>query len=81
MALVLPLLAVSVTELKRNYADILKQAGDGPIAVLNHNHLDAYLLSASHYEQLITHLEDLEDCLVAHERSDGPFVGVTLHAL
>ena len=81
MELVLPHLAVSVTTLKRNYADILKQADEGPIAVLKHKHLEAYVLSASHYAQLIAHIEDLEDSLVAHERSGGPFVGVTLHDL
>jgi antitoxin StbD len=29
--------AVSVTELKRNYAGILKQADSSAVAVLNHN--------------------------------------------
>ena len=48
MDAVLSHFAVSVTELKRNYADILKQADDAPIAVLNHNRPEAYLLPASH---------------------------------
>lgn len=81
MDMVLSHLAVSVTELKRNYAGILKQADDGPIAVLNHNRPEAYLLPASHYEQLMEHLEDLEDAQLARERSAGPFVEVSLDAL
>jgi antitoxin StbD len=76
MDTVLSNLTVSVTELKRNYADILKQADQGPVAVLNHNRPEAYLLPAHHYEQLMAHLEDLEDAKLAYERAQGPFVDV-----
>jgi antitoxin StbD len=81
MDTVLSHFAVSVTELKRNYAGILKQADQGPVAVLNHNRPEAYLLPASHYEQLMAHLEDLEDARLAQDRAQGPFVEVTLDAL
>jgi antitoxin StbD len=81
MDTVLSQLAVSVTELKRNYAGILKQADDGPIAVLNHNRPEAYLLPASHYERLMAYLEDMEDAKLVRERADGPFVEVDLDAL
>ena len=40
---------VSVTELKRNFAEIIQQADDSPIAILNHNRPEAYLLPAAHY--------------------------------
>ena len=65
---VLSNMTVSVTELKRNFAGILKQADDGPIAVLNHNRPEAYLLPASHYERLMEYLEDLEDAQLVRER-------------
>lgn len=78
---VLSYFTVSVTELKRNYADILKQADDAPIAVLNHNRPEAYLLPASHYERLMAHLEDLEDAKLVRERANGPFVEVDFDAL
>ena len=81
MDTVLSHLAVSVTELKRNYAGILRQAEDAPIAVLNHNRPEAYLLPAQHYEQLMAHIEDLEDARSVRERADGPFVEVDLDAL
>lgn len=81
MANVLSQLAVSVTELKRNYAGILKQADDGPIAVLNHNRPEAYLLPASYYEKLMDYLEDLEDAQLVRERANGPFVQVKLDEL
>jgi len=81
MDAVLSHFAVSVTELKRNYADILKQADDAPVAVLNHNRPEAYLLPAGHYERLMAYLEDLEDAKLIRERQGGPFVEVTLDDL
>ena len=81
MDTVLSHFAVSVTELKRNYAYILKQADDAPIAVLNHNRPEAYLLPAVHYERLMAYLEDLEDAKLVRERANGPFVEVDLDAL
>ncbi len=81
MDAVLSHFAVSVTELKRNYADIIKQADDAPVAVLNHNRPEAYLLPAGHYERLMAHLEDLEDAKLVHERAKGPFVEVDFDAL
>ena len=81
MDAVLSHFAVSVTELKRNYAGILKEADDAPIAVLNHNRPEAYLLPAKHYERLMAHLEDLEDAKVVRERADGPFIEIDIDAL
>lgn len=72
---------VSVTELKRNFSAVLAQAGDDPVAVLNHNKPEAYLLSAAQYERLLERLEDLEDVKLAQERAGGPFVDVTLDEL
>jgi antitoxin StbD len=72
---------VSVTELKRNLASVLNEAGDDAVAVLNHNKPEAYLLSAALYESLLERLEDLEDANLVRERSDGPFVEVTLDEL
>lgn len=70
-------MTVSVTELKRNYANILKEADECPVAVLNHNRPEAYLLPAVHYERLMAYLEDLEDAKVVRERAAGPFVEVS----
>lgn len=72
---------VSVTELKRNFAEIIQQADDGPVAILNHNRPEAYLLPAAHYERLLAYLEDLEDAKVVQERIGGPFVEVALDEL
>jgi antitoxin StbD len=70
--------SVSVTELKRNFADIISQADDCAIAVLNHNKPEAYLLPARMYERLLAYLEDLEDIKLVQERANGPFVEVNL---
>ena len=75
---ILATMSVSVTELKRNYASIIKDADDSPVAVLNHNRPEAYLLPADHYERLMSYLEDLEDAKLIHEREIGPFVEVSL---
>jgi len=72
---------VSVTELKRNFAGILKQADDCPVAILNHNRPEAYLLPAAYYERLMAYLEDMEDAKLVRERASGPFVEVSLDEL
>jgi len=78
---ILAVMSTNVNELKRNYAAILKQADDGPVAVMNHNRAEAYLLPAAYYEQLIDYLEELEDAKLVRERSEGPFVEVSLDEL
>lgn len=72
---------VSVTELKRNLAAVINEAGNDAIAILNHNKPEAYLLSAAYYERLLERLEDLEDAELVKERGDGPFVKVNLDEL
>ena len=78
---ILAAMSTSVTELKRNYAAILKQADDEPVAVMNHNRPEAYLLPAGYYERLVAYMEDLEDSKLVRERSNGPFVEVSLDDL
>ena len=70
--------SVSVTDLKRSYADIVKFADESAVAILNHNRPEAYLLGAAHYERLMAHMEDLEDAKLLQERANGPFVDVNL---
>lgn len=72
---------ISVTELKRNFATVLQQTENDPVAVLNHNRPEAYLLSAAHYEELLRRLEDFEDMKLVQERSNGVFVDVNINEL
>ena len=72
--------AVSVTELKRNFAAIMAQA-DGAVAALNHNKPEAYLISAQRYQALLAYLEDLEDAKLVQERMGETAVMVALDDL
>ncbi len=74
-------ISVSVTELQRNFSDILAASRNGPIAVLHHNRPEAYLLPARYYERLLELLEDAEDRKIVAERGDGPFIEMTLDEL
>ncbi len=72
---------VSVTELKRNLASVIQEAGNAAVAILNHNRPEAYLLPAAYYEHLLERLEDLEDAELIRKRESGPFVKVHLDEL
>lgn len=72
--------AVSVTELKRNYASIISEAV-GAVAVLNHNKPEAYLIPARDYERLMDYLEDLQDAQTIRERAHEKAVKVNLDDL
>ena len=73
--------SISISELKRNFSAVIKQADDEAVAILNHNRPEAYLLSAKHYEQLLSYLEDLEDEKLVRERANGKFIEVNLDDL
>lgn len=74
-------ISVSVNELKQNFSNVVKQADDTAIAILNKNRPEAYLLSAAHYEQLLSYMEDLEDEKMVRERMDGDFIEVNIDDL
>ena len=74
-------LSVSVGELKRNFSNVMKQADDEVVAILNHNRPEAYLLSAKHYEKLLSYMEDLEDEKLVRERENGVFIEVNINDL
>lgn len=67
--------AVSVTELKRNYANIVQEAA-GAVAVLNHNKPEAYLIPAEYYERLMDYIEDLQDAQTIRERMHEQALGI-----
>ncbi len=52
--------SVSISELKKNPSAVLSQAGDSPVAVLNHNKPAAYLVPAETYEWLMDLIDDYE---------------------
>ena len=56
-----PILAnftASITELKKSPTQLLKDAGDETVAILNHNVASAYLVPSSLYEKMINIIDD-----------------------
>lgn len=47
-------LAISMSEFKKNPAAVLRRAQGRPVAVLNHNKVDFYLLTPALLESLLT---------------------------
>jgi antitoxin StbD len=72
---------VSMTDLRRNPSKILEIAGDLPVAVLNHNKAEAYLLSAKAYEALLDLIDDVSLIKTIQARKGGKSVKVKLKEL
>jgi len=56
-----PILAnytASITELKKSPTQLLKDAGDEAVAILNHNVASAYLVPSSLYEKMMDMVDD-----------------------
>ena len=50
--------SVSMSEFKKNPAQVLRQAGAKPVAVLNHNRPAFYMITPKLFEALVEHLAD-----------------------
>ena len=56
-----PILAnytASITELKKSPTQLLKDAGDEAVAILNHNVASAYLVPSGMYEKMMDIIDD-----------------------
>jgi len=56
-----PILAnytASITELKKSPTQLLKDAGDETVAILNHNVASAYLVPSTLYEKMMDVMDD-----------------------
>lgn len=58
----------SITELKKSPTELLKNAGDEAIAILNHNTISAYLVPSQTYEKLMEIVEDYHLSKIVEER-------------
>lgn len=72
---------VSVSDLKRNFAQILKTSKDKAIAILNHNRVTAYMVPSTTYEALMDRLDDLELAQIVKSRASEVGVKVSLDDL
>lgn len=50
--------SASITELKKSPTQLLKDAGDEAVAILNHNIPSAYLVPSALYEKMIDIVDD-----------------------
>lgn len=73
--------AVSVSELKRNPSQVVREAGMAPVAVLNHNQVMAYMVPAKVWEALMERLDDQALVEIARQRADEPVIEVRLDEL
>ena len=61
-------LSISMSEFKKNPAQVLRSAGERPVAVLNHNRPAFYMITPSVFEALIDHAEDRALTNIARQR-------------
>lgn len=52
--------SISMSEFKKNPAQVLREAGDKPVAVLSHNRTAFYMVTPSLFEALVEELADQE---------------------
>ena len=50
--------SISMTDFKKNPAQVLRTAGEKPVAVLNHNRPAFYMLTPKLFEALVEELSD-----------------------
>ena len=50
--------SISMSEFKRNPAQVLRDAGEKPVAVLNHNRPAFYMITPKLFEALVDQLAD-----------------------
>lgn len=51
-------LSISMSEFKKNPAQVLRTAGERPVAILNHNRPAFYMLTPAIYEAIVEELID-----------------------
>ena len=61
-------LSISMSEFKKNPSQILRLAGERPVAVLNHNRPAFYMITPSVFETLIDRAEDRALTNIARQR-------------
>jgi antitoxin StbD len=60
--------SISMTEFKKNPAQVLRTAGEKPVAVLNHNRPAFYMLTPKLFEALVEELSDRHLVELARQR-------------
>jgi antitoxin StbD len=62
---------ISMSEFKKNPAQVLRTAGEKPVAVLNHNRPAFYMVTPKLFEALVEELSDRDLVALARQRLAG----------
>jgi len=68
MDVILANYTASITELKKTPTELIKNAGDETIAILNHNKPSAYLVPSKTYKKLMETLEGYQLSKIVEDR-------------
>ena len=60
--------SVSMSEFKKNPAQVLRTAGEKPVAVLNHNRPAFYMVTPKLFEAMVEELSDRDLAELARQR-------------
>ena len=60
--------SISMSEFKKNPAQVLRTAGEKPVAVLNHNRPAFYMVTPKLFEALVQDMADLDLIEVVRQR-------------
>ncbi|MGC4935580.1 type II toxin-antitoxin system prevent-host-death family antitoxin [Gordonia sp. DT30] len=61
---------VPVSEAKGRLSELVRDADDDNVVIMNYGRPAAVLISTRRYDDLMAHIDDLEDRLSVHERDD-----------
>lgn len=75
--------SISMSDFKKNPAQVLRTAGEKPVAVLNHNRPAFYMVTPRLFEALVQELGDRDLVALARQRlaSTEPAIEVDVDAL
>lgn len=73
--------SVSITELKKSPSAVIEQAHGAPVAILNHNRPEAYLVPAATFAAMMEWLDDIELAGLVRQREHSDDVEVSLDDL
>lgn len=68
-------LAVSMSEFKKNPAAVLREANGRPVAILNHNRVDFYLLEPRLLQTLLAEIARLQQTATPTGNTEAPATG------
>jgi antitoxin StbD len=64
--------SVSISDLKKNLSKIINQVQCEPVAILDHNRVTAYLVSAATLEAMLERIDDNDLCSLVRARRNEP---------